>query len=341
MKDDTKRGKIVKFSKWESKLNKYAIRFLPEFVIGCLVMGYFLYFAMPDIYAKLILNPYLVVENNEYWRLLTWIFTVPFDPESALGIIFIPITLFFYYFVAKRLEMAWGMVMFNLYMIGGFLLIDISVLLTAFIKFKWAPSDNIWDYYKNIIMSTSYSMSITYFTTMSMFLAFAVIFSEQVVMLYFMIPLKVKWLGYFDFAYLVYEFIKADDLFARVIIVSSVANFFIYFFINRRRNVRENIENYKRRRDFQKRMKGANITGVYTGGADGGRTNSNQTASGRPEVKKINPFNNNPPAAGRHRCAVCGRTDADNDELEFRYCSKCTGGLEYCMDHLYTHEHKK
>ena len=194
---------------------------------------------------------------------------------------------------------------------------------------------------KNIIMSTSYSMSITYFTTMSMFLAFAVIFSEQVVMLYFMIPLKVKWLGYFDFAYLVYEFIKADDLFARVIIVSSVANFFIYFLINRRRNVRENIENYKRRRDFQKRMKGANITGVYTGGADGGRTNSNQTASGRPEVKKINPFNNNPPAAGRHRCAVCGRTDADNDELEFRYCSKCTGGLEYCMDHLYTHEHKK
>ena len=332
----------MKFSKLESKLYKFSIKFLPEIVIGCFIMGYFLYFAMPDIYMKLILNPYLMVENNEYWRLLTWIFTVPFDPDSALGIIFIPISLFFYYFVAKRLEMAWGMVMFNLYMIGGFLLIDISVLITALIKFKWAPSDDIWSFYTNILMSSAYGMSITYFTTMSMFLAFAVIYSEQVVMLYFMIPLKVKWLGYFDLAYLVYEFIKADDIFARVIIVSSVANFFIYFFINRKRNIRDNIENYKRRRDFQRRVKGANITGVYRGeGNNGGRTNTNQTPSGRPEPKKINPFNNNPPMGGMHRCAICGRTDADDDSLEFRYCSKCAGNMEYCMDHLYTHEHRK
>jgi hypothetical protein len=40
-----------------------------------------------------------------------------------------------------------------------------------------------------------------------------------------------------------------------------------------------------------------------------------------------------------HKCAVCGRTEADHPELEFRYCSKCAGGLEYCQDHLYTHQH--
>ena len=41
----------------------------------------------------------------------------------------------------------------------------------------------------------------------------------------------------------------------------------------------------------------------------------------------------------RHKCAVCGRTELDGDNLEFRFCSKCDGNYEYCMDHLFTHEH--
>ena len=41
----------------------------------------------------------------------------------------------------------------------------------------------------------------------------------------------------------------------------------------------------------------------------------------------------------RHKCAICGRTELDDENLEFRYCSKCEGNFEYCMDHLYTHEH--
>ena len=45
------------------------------------------------------------------------------------------------------------------------------------------------------------------------------------------------------------------------------------------------------------------------------------------------------PGQTRHRCAVCGRTEADGENLEFRYCSKCAGNLEYCQDHLYTHKH--
>jgi len=41
----------------------------------------------------------------------------------------------------------------------------------------------------------------------------------------------------------------------------------------------------------------------------------------------------------RHKCAVCGRTEVSNPELEFRYCSKCEGNYEYCQDHLFTHQH--
>ena len=43
----------------------------------------------------------------------------------------------------------------------------------------------------------------------------------------------------------------------------------------------------------------------------------------------------------RHRCTVCGRTELDDEKLEFRYCSKCNGNYEYCQDHLFTHEHIK
>ena len=40
-----------------------------------------------------------------------------------------------------------------------------------------------------------------------------------------------------------------------------------------------------------------------------------------------------------HKCTVCGRTDKDFPDLEFRYCSKCDGAYEYCSEHLYTHKH--
>lgn len=41
----------------------------------------------------------------------------------------------------------------------------------------------------------------------------------------------------------------------------------------------------------------------------------------------------------RHKCAVCGRTDASNPELEFRYCSRCAGYHCFCQDHIFQHEH--
>jgi hypothetical protein len=40
-----------------------------------------------------------------------------------------------------------------------------------------------------------------------------------------------------------------------------------------------------------------------------------------------------------HKCAVCGITDKDAPDMQFRYCSKCKGNKEYCQDHLFTHTH--
>ena len=43
----------------------------------------------------------------------------------------------------------------------------------------------------------------------------------------------------------------------------------------------------------------------------------------------------------KHKCAVCGRTELDGEDIVFRYCSKCNGNFEFCQEHLYTHVHKE
>ena len=40
-----------------------------------------------------------------------------------------------------------------------------------------------------------------------------------------------------------------------------------------------------------------------------------------------------------HKCAVCGRTDTDYPDLQFRYCSKCVGYHCFCQDHIFNHVH--
>ena len=40
-----------------------------------------------------------------------------------------------------------------------------------------------------------------------------------------------------------------------------------------------------------------------------------------------------------HKCTVCGRTDVSNPELEFRYCSRCSGFHCYCSEHISNHAH--
>ena len=147
----------------------------------------------------------------------------------------------------------------------------------------------------------------TYYLILSMFLAYAAIFPEMTVYLYGILPLKVKWLAFLDLALLAFDFFSGG-ISVRICIVVSLLNFLLFFLSSRNfKKIRPG--ETKRRRDFQRKA------------ADAGAASSSQMV--------------------RHRCAVCGRTEKDNPELEFRYCSKCNGNLEYCNDHLLTHTHKK
>lgn len=135
----------------------------------------------------------------------------------------------------------------------------------------------------------------------SLFLAFAACFPNVEFLLFLALPVKAKWLALIDVAIYLYDFINGN-MAMRCAILLSLANVIIFFVLTR--NVaRYSPKEIKRKRDFKQ--------GV-----------------------KIKPM-----GSARHKCAVCGRTEKDGEELEFRYCSKCEGDYEYCQDHLYTHQH--
>jgi len=149
----------------------------------------------------------------------------------------------------------------------------------------------------------SYHLS-TYYLNESLLLAFAATFPQVQFWLMGILPIKAKWLGIFIGAQFLFDFITGGIV-TKISIGLSLLNF-VFFFLMTRNYSSVNPKEIKRKQTFKTEMK-------------------------RAEVQKIR--------LTHHKCAVCGRTEQDDPNLEFRYCSKCAGGLEYCMDHLYTHKH--
>lgn len=320
--------------KLENKLERFTIPKLYLVIIICMIMGYVFNIIIPSFYQNLVLVPYLVVVNHQYWRLFTWIFTIPYSFDSALSIIFLPINFFFYYFLGRSLENYWGRFMYNLYIIGGAILTDILVLLGAFMYYYWLPSaeENRARFALEASSggdSVYAAFSITRYMLMSIFLAFTVIGGDHMIYLYFVIPIKMKWLAYVDLFILLIGFITGG-FFTRIIIVSSVTNYFIYFFMNRKRTV-PSFKDRKRKKKFEDAMKRSKPVNV--------EYNSDGTIKYPKGSSIIPPGYGNPEGITVHKCAVCGRTEKSAPNLEFRFCSKCNGNYEYCSEHLYTHQH--
>ena len=317
------------FMKMERKIGKYAIPRLPLIMTGIFIVGYILSFFFERFYPYLLLDPAMVVEHHQYWRLISWVFTIPFNLSDTLSYILVPIALYFYYYVGSSLEGIWGKFMLNCYIFGNLILTDIAVIVTYFIdtnsteRSAYALMSSGLSTILPVIESTRYML-------LSMFLAMAVIFKDQTVFYAFVIPLKMKWLALIDVVFMLYEFIKFPYLYSRVVIIVCVVTFGIYWLINRNRTGRT-FQQYKRARAFKRAVE------------EGKRNRSSEDVEEPPygkvrsgaKIITMRPAGKNP----IHRCAVCGRTEQDDPNLEFRYCSKCAGNHEYCSDHLYTHVH--
>ena len=271
-------------NKMERKFGRFAIPNLTFWLIGAWVLGFIIQYTMPQVQQLLTLEPYMIL-RGQVWRLVSWLLIPP-----AVNILFLIFFLSCYYFIGTSLEQAIGTFRYNVYMIGGLLfsVLGSFLLYGVYFIFTKIPVTGIGYYF-----STGY-------VTMSLFLAFAAIFPNVEFRLYFIIPIKAKWLGIVDAVWLGFSFLVSNWA-GKVAILASLLNFLIFFFSTRNYH-RISPKEIHRKQVYRQQMRSAQ--GVT-----------------------------------KHKCAICGRTEEDGAELEFRFCSKCEGNYEYCQDHLFTHQH--
>lgn len=270
-------------NKMERKFGKYAIRNLSLYLIMGYILGYILEFVSPAVLSYLSLNPYLIL-HGQIWRLVTWIII----PPSSFDLFFTIIMLFFYYSVGTSLERTWGAFLYNVYIFMGMIFTIIGSFLVLFL-------------FHGVTGGFS-----TEFVNMSIFLAYAATFPEMQVLLMFVLPVKVKWMGIAYGVILAVQFLQYNIV-GKIVIGASLLNFIVFFLLTKQGlGMRMSPRQVKRRHDYNR------------------------------EVKRAKPA-----SVAKHKCAICGKNSEDNPDVQFRFCSKCNGNYEYCQDHLFTHTHVK
>ena len=279
-------------NKLERKFGRYAIPNLIVWLIGAYMIGFVINIVNPAIIDYLELSPYHIL-HGQVWRLVTWIFKpTGYDLFSLL------IMALFYFQLGTTLERNWGTFRFNVYIFSGMLF----TILGAFVLYGVMYLINGGATVEVLSIGNGFSTS---YINMSIFLAFAITYPDMQILLMYIIPVKMKWMGVIYGIMVVWNFMWAEwD--GKIAIVMSLLNFII-FFLSTRNLKRYAPHEVHRRQKFKRQMRQPS---GYAGGA-------------------------------RHKCAVCGRTELDDPSLEFRFCSKCEGNYEYCQDHLFTHEHVK
>lgn len=275
----------------ERKFGKYAIPNITRYMIFANLIGYIL-----SAVGQGWLLGYLDFSANhifhgQIWRLITWIF-VPASGLSVWTLLFILCLLM----LGQNLEYSLGTFRMNMYFWGGILLSDIGGLLIYVITYFSGMNFGLPIYLTS------------YYILFSLYLMLGILMPDTEVRLYFVLPIKMKWLtivyvvelGYEIFSYFKMGWIYGIMFGTEIVIAFANLLLFVYFCKNRVSRKQK-----KRQREFQ-----------------------TQFAQPRPGS-----------GITKHKCAICGRTELDDPNLTFRYCSKCAGNYEYCQDHLFTHKH--
>lgn len=238
----------------------------------------------------LIFDPAMVC-RGQIWRIVTY----PLVPTTS-GLLWMVIALYFYYFIGSSLEQAWGAGKFTIYYLSG-----MALSCAYSLVYYW-------------ISGVSVAMSASYLN-MSLFFAFATLWPDQMVLLFFFIPVKMKWLAWLDaamFVLSVVQYLIRGSLGLALVPVVAVLNYILFcgewlFDYFRPSSVRGKARQRAKTIQFKQAVK---------------KTQAEQHAQGY-----------------TRKCDVCGITDKDRPDMEFRYCSRCAGYHCFCMDHINNHIH--
>lgn len=181
---------------------------------------------------------------------------------------------------------------------------------------EWGAAKFTLFYFMGVVLNIAVgfvvgSATMTY-VNFSLFFAFATLYPDMQFLLFFFLPVKAKWMAWVDAGFFILamlRFAMAGNYLYMLLPVVAVLNYFLFFWSGiwgiLKRNVRRSRhQTSKQTIDFKAAQKKAKETRGYM-----------------------------------HKCAVCGKTDADDPHMEFRYCSKCDGYFCYCMDHINDHVH--
>ena len=262
------------------------------------------------LYALLCFDKTSILQG-QFWRLVTWLFTETLANNPIFSVLF----LYFFYNLGRFVEQSIGTFKFNLFYLGGVILMDIFAMI-----FCPTKAIIVGNYLIPLEVFTSLYNSMAYFLHLSIVLAYATNNPNSQFLIFFIIPIP-AWV--MALVYLVLTGIQAIKMCYPIMLFPhclfpfiGLLNYFLFFW--------EDIPNLlpiswqARFRSRKSSKQGPRVIQFE------------QAGPYRPAPKKED---------FTHKCTICGRTDVTNPELEFRYCSRCQGYHCYCIDHINNHTH--
>ena len=280
--------------KLERKWGRHAVANLSRYFVLAQGIGYVVQLTAPGLMSYMNFDMGSIL-HGQLWRIVTWIFT-PTASLDVFGILFLFCVLMW----GSSLESMLGTFRMNVFLWGSVILCAIVGAIVYVVT--------------RILLGYGFSPYLsTYYILMSMLLALAMCMPEGEVRLYFVLPIRMKWMLIFELVYLGYQVVRIFSIgiasygTGMGILVGVLNCVQIVVPVLNAMKTRLSGKQKKRQKEFRAQ------------------------------------FSQPRPGSGiaRHKCAICGRTELTNPELQFRYCSKCVGNREYCQDHLFTHQHVK
>ncbi len=199
--------------------------------------------------------------------------------------------------------------------LGVLLLLYFEYFIGRILEQAWGTGKFTVYYLLGMLFTVVYGFAVRLFTGsgvyvdamyigMSMFFVFATLWPENRVLLFFIIPIKVTWLAYAEAVLFLISMIRGGTLLPLI----GILNYFLFC----------GDELISRIQPWFRRIFGKGAS--YRRAAK----QAQRDAKALPYI---------------YKCAVCGRTDAEYPQLEFRYCSKCVGYHCFCEDHINSHIH--
>ena len=255
--------------------------------------------------------------HGQVWRLVTWLLT-----EQLGGGIISLLFLYFFYRLGSAVEQSIGTFKFNLFYLSGVILMDVFALF-------FCPTESV--VIGNLLFPpevfTSFYSNMAYYLHLSMVLAFSTMYPDSQFLVMYVIPVKAWILALID---LVLIGIEVFNMCYPVLIfphclfpLIGLLNYFLFFGPDMGNLLPLSWRVKLRRKGRKKSGKSIDRPKVIPFARE---------STGGPAASK-------PMAPYTHRCTVCGRTDTEFPEMEFRYCSRCKGYHCYCEEHISNHAH--